>query len=270
MPELPEVENFKLYFNKKCCNKTILDIECYEKRLIKRISFSDFVKKLKGKKFTKAERRGKVLIITADDLKQKLIIHFGMTGGLHCVKSDVPKIGEDRFSRVIFKFKNGYEMRWLNRRKLGKIWLVESIKEVDLLKKMGKEPLEMSKNEFLEALNNCSGKIKSVLMNQEIIAGIGNIYSDEILFQSRITPFRKIQDLTLREKDALYKNMKKVLKKAIELAKDTYYYGQPIEFPKTWIIPFRHKGICPNNKNHKLKRVSIAGRNSYYCPVCQK
>jgi len=270
MPELPDVENFKDYFNKTSCNKKIKEVLCISPELIKGVGVSDFKKNLIGKSFRKAERRGKCMIVLINKSDRKLVFHFGMTGNLSYTSSESPLSGRDKFARVIFKFENGYELRWLNQRKLGKIWMVEDISEIELLKKMGKEALLLSKKEFFDILSE-RGKIKSILMDQSKIAGIGNIYSDEILFQSRISPLRDARTLTEKEKEILYKNMKKVLNTAIKLVGKSYPYNGNVSFPKSWIIPHRHSDmICPNNKNHKLRKTSIGGRSSYYCPYCQR
>ena len=267
MPELPDVEKFKRYFEKTSLNKKIVEVECKAKRLIKKITFKDFRKKLIGKTFQSCWRRGKFLIVKVKESSEKLVIHFGMTGSLKYVKSEAIKSEKDKFARLIFKFKNGDEFRWLNVRKLGKVYLVKDLKEIKLLKEMGEEPLKISKKEFLELLSKKENRnIKSFLLDQREIAGIGNIYSDEILFRAKINPHRKIKTLNLKEREKLYKAMIEVLKQAIQI--------QCFEekFPENlWLIPHRNKDMkCPRNKNHRLKREIIASRAAIYCPKCQK
>lgn len=262
MPELPEVENFKSYFRRTSLKKQISDVESRAKGLIKKITFDDFKKKLKGKSFRDARRRGKFLIVNVGGLKEKLIFHFGMTGNFEYLKQDSE---ENDFAKVVFKFKNGYELRWLNFRKLGKVYLVKDLDEVDLLKKMGPEPLLLSKEEFLDLLEKHKRKnIKSFLMSQNLIAGIGNIYSDEIMFKANMNPHNKIDKLTDKEKEELYNQMKKVLKKAIEI-------GPPQgKFPSSWLISYRKEGErCPICGS-KIKKEKIAGRSAYFCLKCQK
>jgi len=196
MPELPDVENFKKYFKRTSLNKKIAEVECSAKELIKNIGFGEFRKKLLGRKFKEAWRRGKFLIVEIAGIPEKLIIHFGMTGDLHYVKQGAEKTGEDRFTRLAIKFSNGYELRWLNQRKLGKIYLVKEPSEVELLREMGPEPLPMKQKEFLGLLEKYQDKnIKAFFLDQTIIAGIGNIYSDEMLFQSGISPLLRIQNI---------------------------------------------------------------------------
>ena len=266
MPELPDVESFKNYFKKTALNKKVVEVECSSRDLIKKIIFKDFKKKLIGKTFQNVFRRGKFLIIKLREIPEKLVLHFGMTGGLHYTEQDTERTGEDRFTRLCFKFNNGYELRWLNMRKLGKVYLIKDPSQIKLIKEMGPEPLSLSKKEFLELLKEYSFKnIKSFLLDQTNIAGIGNIYSDEIMFQARINPHQKIEDIKKEKREKLYKEMKYVLKKATEIM------NSDKEFPKSWLIAHRHQDMkCPRNKNHNLKREIIAGRPAYFCPICQK
>lgn len=266
MPELPDVESFKRYFNRTSLGQEIADIQSDAKSLVKKIVFGDFKQKLLGRQFRKASRRGKFLIVKIENIPQKLILHFGMTGSLHYVKQGSPRKDRDRFAHLIFKFKNGYELRWNNQRKLGKVYLLENPEDLDLIQEMGPEPLEISKKEFLKLLKEHSRKsMKGFFLDQRVIAGIGNIYSDEILFRAKIDPHRKAKSLDLKEKKKVFKKMQKVLKEASKL-------NHPdAQFPDSWLIPHRRKGEkCPQNKNHELKREIIVGRASYFCPICQK
>ena len=262
MPELPEVESFKNYFERTSLNKKIFDIEGESKELIKNTSFKKFKKKLINKKFKTCWRKGKFLIVKIEEIPEKMVLHFGMTGGLNYTKQGTEKEGKDRFTRLTFKFSNGYELRWLNMRKLGKVYLVDDLNKINLLGEMGPEPLSLSKNEFLGLLDKHKNKnIKAFLIDQRDIAGIGNVYSDEILFHSRVSPHRKIGSLRQREK--IYKQMVKVLKNAIKIL------IQQKEFSRSWLIPHRRTDMkCPTNK-HWLKREVIAGRPSIWCPKCQ-
>ncbi len=208
MPELPDVENFRRYFKKASLNKKIVGIECQAKNLIKRITYKDFKNKLIGKSFKDARRRGKFLIIDIKEIPEKLVIHFGMTGGLLYIKQKTKKDDRSKFSRLIFKFENGYQLCWLNMRKLGKVYLVKDLKSVKLIREMGPEPLELSKIGFFNLLNEHRDKnIKAFLLDQRDIAGIGNIYSDEILFKSKISPYRKMKTLSLSKKERVYQAM---------------------------------------------------------------
>lgn len=258
MPELPDVESFKRYFKKTSLNQKIVGVEGGGK---------DFKRKLIGKSFKDAWRRGKFLIIEFKEIPEKVVMHFGMTGDLHYVKQGAEKTGEDRFTRFTFKFANGYELRWLNMRKFGKVYLVRNPKEVKLIREMGPEPLELSKKEFFKLLKEQRDKnIKAFLLDQRDIAGIGNVYSDEMLFRAKIDPHRDIETFTNSEKEKLYQSMIEVLKEAIQVRPP-----RGMLFGAFWLLPHRRGDMkCPRNKNHQLKRETIAGRAAIYCPICQK
>jgi len=266
MPELPDVEYFTSYFKRTSLHKRIDDVKCRDASLVIKISCKDFVKKLKGQTFNDASRRGKFMICTMKGKKYKLVFHFGMTGDLHYrkIKHDNPGY-DDLYAKIVFQFRNGYELLWINKRKLGKAFLLEDLDKVALLRDMGPEPLEISQKEFLELMHEKEKKnVKSFMMDQEAIAGIGNEYSNEIFFRCGIHPARSIKSLKIKERKKLYKTMKSTLQKAIKV-------GPPKgEFNSTWLLAHLDDMTCPKNKNHKLKKKKIAGRSAVYCPRHQK
>lgn len=267
MPELPDVEYFKYCFKNTSLHKKIKKITCQAKELIQDISFEKFQDKLTGAQFRNASRRGKFLIINVIELEQKLLLHFAMTGSLHYTEQRAKKSGDDRFTRLTFQFDNGYELRWRNMRKLGKIYLVSDIEKIDTINKMGPEPLELSFQEFSNLIDQHPRQmLKSFLMDQSNIAGIGNVYSDEILFQSGLYPRKKISDIKGSKAKRLYYKMQEVLKKGFEIRKKDDHFKK-----NEWLIPHREEiNNCPNNKNHKLKSKKVSGRTTIFCPECQK
>lgn len=266
MPELPEVESFKRYFKNTSLNKKIIDVECQDKNLIKAISFSKFKKLLIGRSFKGATRRGKFLIVEIKSALQKLILHFGMSGGFYYLKHHQSPDGEDRFSRLFFKFENGDELHWLNVRKFGKVYLLKGPSQIRLIREMGPEPLELSRNDFFRLLEEHNQKnIKAFFLDQRDIAGIGNLYSDEILFRSKINPRRRIETLSSDEKSRIYQTMIKILKRAVRII------SAKKVFTPSWLVSHRGEDMrCPKNKNHQLRREIIAGRTAIYCPLCQR
>ena len=163
MPELPDVESFKTYFKESSLDKVIADVQCSCKDLIRNINFKDLRHKLIGKSFRDAWRRGKFLICEIKDIPEKLIFHFGMTGDLHYVKQNTE---EDRFARLVIKFENEYELRWLSIRKLGKIYLVKDPEEIKLIKEMGPEPKDsiVCPTEGRELFKNSGAEDKEILI----------------------------------------------------------------------------------------------------------
>ncbi len=274
MPELPEVEAFTHYVATHCLNKKVTDVTVSCGRLLEKISSAQFKKSLTGVSFTAAARMGKYLIVTTSS-KEKLVMHFGLTGFLV-----LGKPGETvRFSCVDFSFAKE-DLHYCSVRKFGRIWLVDSLDDIKALKEMGPDPLQLSLSVF-EALveKNKKKNVKAFLMDQTVIAGIGNEYSDEILFQADIDPHHSVKDLSPQVIQKMYRQMRAVLSYAIKVRiknKDigTSQHWSPqeaSEFKSSYLQAHRHTDmLCPKNAKHKLKKVTIAGRSAYYCPVDQK
>ena len=278
MPEMPEVEAFDYYIKKNCLNKMIESVEVTDKKLIRKIPYTDFKQDLTGEKFDSVTREGKYLVIGIKPNSMKLIMHFGLTGFVVVMKDNDKKV---RFSQVRFIFKNNVVLHWCDVRKFGKLWLVNKINEVKGLEQLGPDPLKLTQQEFIALMNKSKSKnIKAFLMDQSIISGIGNEYSDEILFQSGIDPHHKVGDLMPHAMKKIYHQMQKVLKYAIVLRKKNisklgnqrlFSANDSTTFKSSYLQAHRHTDMrCPKNKNHMLKKATIAGRSAYYCPHDQR
>lgn len=276
MPELPELEAFKSYIDRHCLKKIITAIGCSDMSVIKGIPSTAFKKALIGKKFVHTNRLGKYLIISLNDSDYKLVMHFGLTGSLTYTKDASEHV---RFSMVTFIFKDHSVLHWNSIRKFEKIWLISDLDTIKPLKTLGPDPLTLSAKEFTELLEQHKTKnIKAFLMDQDTISGIGNEYSDEILFQAGIDPHHIIKDLSAATIKKLYKQMHTVLKYAIKIqvrsinmhAPDFLSQANRSIFKKTYLQAHRHIDmICPKNKNHTLKKATVAGRTTFYCPEDQ-
>lgn len=268
MPELPDIESFKSYVKSTSLHKQITDVECREQHVLKGIGGGALKKKLVGKRFRGVSRRGKFLILEIDRIAERLVFHFGMTGDLHYVKQGREEIGQDRFTRLVFKFANGFELRWMNMRKLGKVYLVKELEKIPLIREMGPEPLTLPQRAFLRLLHQRGEqKLKAFFLDQRAIAGIGNVYADEILFRAGLAPHRKVKTLSTAERIHLYQEMRDVLREAIRIRPP-----RGMLFGAWWLIPQRDREgalRCPRNGRHRLKRETIAGRTALYCPTCQ-
>lgn len=258
MPELPEITLFRNYVTETSLKKTIKKIEFPETSLLQAPA-EDFKKTLVGKQFTTAERLGKYLgISTTDDAS--LIFHFGMTGKLEYYSNQDPP----KYSKMILYFDDDYRLAFTCRRKLGKIYLAKDLNSFQKENELGPDALEISEKQFLELLEEKTGSIKAVLTDQHVISGIGNVYSDEMLYQCKIHPKAKTNDISTSDKKKLYKKMKQVLETAIKKE------GVRKDFPKTWMIQHREDGTdCPKC-NGKVKKIKVGGRSTYFCPSCQK
>ncbi|MFW9989107.1 MAG: Fpg/Nei family DNA glycosylase [Candidatus Odinarchaeota archaeon] len=258
MPELPEVETFKRYLDKTSLNQIIKNIKVVDNRVLS-INELDLKKIIINNKFESSKRHGKYLLIYIG--QKYLIMHFGMTGDLKYFNK---KEHEPKYSKIIFQFNNDFNLAYISLRMFGKIDITDSIEEFVEKKNLGIDAYKMNFEEFKGALRSRTGIIKNLLLNQSFIAGIGNIYSDEILFRTKIHPNTKIDSLSESKTKELYTNIKDVLKIGIEKKGDLSTY------PEYFIIPHRKKDdYCPIC-NSRIERIELSGRHGFYCPNCQK
>ena len=258
MPELPEVETFKRYLDKTSLKQLITKIIVTDNRILKIDEFY-LRESLNGKQFESSTRHGKYLFVFLNP--RYLVMHFGMTGDLkyYNKKDDQPK-----FSKVIFQFNNGFNLAYISTRMFGKLDVVDSIEEFIKKKKLGLDAYKMSFKEFKGAVAKRTAIIKNAFLNQSFIAGVGNIYSDEILYRSKIHPKTKINSLGESKIRELFTNIKDVLKFGIENQGDLNTY------PDSFLIPHRKKKeLCPIC-DAEITRFEIAGRHGFFCPNCQK
>ncbi|MFD0976156.1 Fpg/Nei family DNA glycosylase [Salinimicrobium gaetbulicola] len=258
MPELPEIALFKKYVDATSLHKKITSLSFPDTSLLQSPK-SDFEKALKGEEFDETSRIGKYLFLKTT-AKPVLVLHFGMTGELEYYKNQDPP----KYAKLIFHFENGYQLAYACRRKLGKIYLAESIEEFKKDHFLGKDALDLEEKEFLELLGQKSGSIKGALTDQHMVAGIGNVYSDEMLYQCKIHPKTRTGKLSDSDEKRLFKEMKKVLEMAIDKE------GERSEFPSDYLISHRKEGEkCPKCSG-KIEMIKVSGRSTYFCPECQK
>jgi len=187
-------------------------------------------------------------------------MHFGMSGDLEYYdnKNDPPK-----FSKVIFQFDNGFSLAYISIRMFGKVSIANSIEEFIENKKLGPDAYKMTFEDFQEAVQRRSAIAKNALLNQSFIAGVGNIYSDEILFRTKIHPKTNINTLSDSKVKELFANIKEVLEFGIKKKGDLSTY------PNEFLIPHRKKEEkCPIC-NSDITRFEISGRHGFYCQSCQ-
>jgi len=257
MPELPEVETFKRYLDRTSLKQVIKGVQVIDNRILdteeKKLS-----KFLKAKRFESSTRHGKYLLVYLNP--QYLVMHFGMSGDLEYYddKEEPPK-----FSKVIFQFNNGFNLAYISIRMFGKVSVVNSIEEFIENKKLGPDAYKMTLEEFQKAVQRRSAIAKNALLNQSFIAGVGNIYSDEILFRTKIHPKTNINTLSEGKVKELYANIKDVLEFGIKKKGDLSTY------PNEFLIPHRKKEEkCPTC-NNDIIRFEISGRHGFFCPSCQ-
>lgn len=260
MPELPEVETFRKYFDSNALHHKIIQIKVEDTKLLRKIESKEFKDRIQGEQFASTSRIGKYLFAHLSN-SQVMMIHFGMTGDLRYSPAKEPYRPHDR---IIFIFENGFYLAYISQRKFGRIELWNSQKEFTQFQKLGKDALSIPSKEFYEKIHSSKRALKTILLDQKRVAGIGNLYADEALFQTSIHPTTLGVALEEKKCGVLLKNIQKILQIAIDRGA---YYGQ---FPEDFFIHAREKdGMCPRCQN-PLEHMKIAQRTTYFCPVCQK
>lgn len=259
MPELPDVETFRRYFDATSLGRRIETIDLRTPRILSEITPDDLAAALSGRSFTGSERLGKNLLARISD-GPYLLMHFGMSGYL---KSYDSPSDEPSHPRLVIGFTDGGFLAYDNRRMIGRIGIVASVGELAEEKGLGPDALAVSRDDFLARLSGLRGKIKPALMDQSFVAGIGNIYADEILFDCRINPETHIESLGDKQRELLYREMRRVLEVAVEARADAE------AMPDDFLLPHRTAaGNCPRCST-TFARSKVGGRTTYFCPRCQ-
>jgi len=260
MPELPDVESFKRYLDATSLHQRIAHVDVLSAYVLKGISARELAHRLKGRCFESSRRHGKHLFVRTDG-DVWLRLHFGMTGSLRYFKDEEKA---PPHTRVLFIFARDYRLAFDDQRKFGEVGLIKNVDEFLKKRVLGPDALDVDLVEFKKMFTKHRGAVKSILMNQKLIAGIGNIYADEILFRARMHPAAEIADLDDKALAKLFRAMRYILEKAIETKADVD------RMPKLWLLPHRGKGgKCPRC-GRKLKSSKIGGRTAWFCPHCQR
>ena len=274
MPELPEVETvcrgLRPYFEKKSFKKVML------RRSNLRFEFdNNFCKKLAGKAIDRVIRRGKYIIIKINSCNYSLVWHLGMSGRVIILSAnDLPK-DYDKHEHVIFETCDGVQVRFRDPRRFGFMKIIDN-SSIEESINLGVEPFsrEFTAEHLYNKLKNKSQSIKTVLLDQRIIAGLGNIYVCEALFATKINPLVIAKQLSLTELQLLIKNILIILEKAIQaggssLKDHAQVNGEMGYFQHQFKVYNRAKEFCTTCKKVQIKRVIQQGRSSFYCPECQ-
>lgn len=273
MPELPEVETVRRTLSTLILNKEIRDIDIFYNKIIRNKTDEEFKKMLIGKSIDEIDRYGKYLIFNLENIS--LISHLRMEGKYFIRNADDPK---EKHEHIIFYFTDGSTLRYHDTRKFGTMDIVlKDLVYVDSpVTKLGPEPFSkrMSFDYLKQKLSRKSIAIKSSLLDQTIMTGLGNIYVDEVLFLTRIhptTPSNKLSDKDIRN---IIKNSIKVLNKAINLGGTTIRsytssLGVTGRFQNELNVHTKEGEPCPKC-NAIIKKTKVNGRGTYYCERCQK
>ncbi|HVG25445.1 MAG TPA: DNA-formamidopyrimidine glycosylase family protein [Thermoanaerobaculia bacterium] len=256
MPELPEVETYARYFARHALHQRIRKVDVRDERILGEIRRDTFARKLKGRAFESVRRHGKHLF--ADAGTTWLHLHFGMTGDL-LYGSDVA-----RFARIVFEFDGGSRLSFEDMRLFGLADLVSDPDAFIRDRNLGPDPLSLTATRFGALFENRRGAIKSLLMTQEVIAGLGNLYVDEILFQTSVHPRRAVDRVRAEERRALYSAMRRILREAIAR------HARESELPRNYLFHNREEGTrCPRCGG-TIQRAVVFGRTTYFCAKHQK
>ncbi len=258
LPELPDVETYRRYLAAKVLHKRIADVEIKDRLILRSPERS--IRSIRGKHFTDTARHGKhcFLELTGGGF---LALHFGMTGGVEYRESGM---ASSEHVRLIISFSGGGRLAFFDMRRLGRVRLVKSMQDFVTKNGLGPDALSVGRKEFESIIRSWKGMIKALLMNQRQIAGLGNIYCDEILYHSGTNPRKRTSKLESSEIDRIYNSMKNVLKIAIQKKAD------PSRMPANYLLRRRMKGASCRLDDGKIERVKVGGRSTYYCMRHQK
>jgi len=239
MPELPDVELFKHVVARSALRKTIQRVLVSDKRILGKLAAQTLISRLQGAKLVAARRYGKHLLASIDR-GGWLTLHFGMTGALNFVSKSGP---EPPFTRVRLDFVDDGSLAYTNKRMIGHVGLTENIDDFIADEKLGPDALDPQFDllAFRAAVLGSKRDIKSVLLDQQIIAGIGNIYSDEILFQARVNPSARVEMLTPKQIKQLFLTLREVLNTAIAHGAGSELFIE--RMPKGALLPERKKEV---------------------------
>lgn len=276
MPELPEVETFRRFADRYALNQTVKTVEVFTPKILENTSESELKHAVETHRLSETRRVGKHLLIAIQSTHKKqkitgwLFLHFGMTGYLSYTKngqSIVNAYGDptrpEAHVRVRFTFEDGGQFNFHEQRMFGKLGLTPDADAYFHARKLGPDALSVKKKPFIDALKKRKGQLKPALMDQALIAGVGNVYADELLYQCGLNPERKITDLTPKDFDCVYTQMIDVLQRTVDVDSDRD------KLPPHYLLHVRKpKSPCPKGHTPLIIK-QIGGRTTYFCPVCQ-
>ena len=270
MPELPEVETFRRYLLQgesgvpSILGKKIASAELLWEGTLAEPEPEEFLFRIQGQFVTGIGRRGKNLLINLS--RDSLIIHLRMSGEL-VVEEKINPVGTH--CRLILNFDDGYRLAFINIRKFGRVWLTDDPSRI--IGHLGPEPLadDFTAESFHLLLHSHSRQLKYFLLDQEIIAGLGNIYTDESLFRAKLNPARKSDSLSTPETQLLWESIREVLNEGIQnqgSSIDWMYQGGDYQ---KYLSVYNLEGQPCKRCKTPIERIKIAQRSTYYCPNCQ-
>jgi len=277
VPELPEVETLRRDLDREVVGRKIKTVEVSGNRAIRRHrNKRQFISRLEGQKLTTVRRRGKYLVFEVGD-EDLLVVHLGMSGQLLKLGTKEPKIPH---THVVITFTQGGQLRFVDPRTFGEMFVTPKetfASDVPEIGELGFDALDdvMSWTDFGELLRGRKGKLKALLMDQKIIAGLGNIYSDEILFTAGLRHERSADSLSTQEVRRLYRALSETLQDALKhrgstLGDEQYrdLFGEPGEYQNEHKV-YGQEGEACRRCRSPVKRAKWQGRSTFFCEQCQ-
>lgn len=273
MPELPEVETIRRDLSEHLAGRCITEVELPWEGVVAQPDPSAFVALVAGRCVSAVRRRGKYLIWDLDS-GARLLVHLRMTGRLYWTPAGAPR---SPHVRAVLHLDDGRELHFADQRKFGRFSWVAGERELAALlgAKLGPEPLEsgFTPEGLQQALSARRGPIKAVLLDQRLLAGLGNIYVDEALFRARLHPLRPAKTLTAEEVERLYAAIQAALRQGIANRGTTLS-----SYRDAWgtrglnqerLLVFRRQGQSCPSCGGAIAKMRVAGRATHVCPRCQ-
>ncbi|MGW0846069.1 Fpg/Nei family DNA glycosylase [Streptomyces sp. NPDC002787] len=258
MPELPDVEGFRKVLESCAKGRVIQRVDVRDPGVLRGVSARRLRDALEGRRFTAPERHGKWLLARTGG--PTVMLHFGMTGQLVCCRPDDEVEAHDR---VLFTVARDRQLRYRDQRKLQGLWLADDESEVArLLGRQGPDAMAVNRAEFEAALSARRGSVKTALTDQSVLAGLGNLLADEILWRAGLRPTSRASDLTEADRRRLYTHMRRTLRSAVTAGR--------VPPRDSWLTGHRDDPVpvCPRCGT-PLRRSRTAGRGTVWCPRCQ-
>lgn len=258
MPELPDVEGFRQVLLTCSRRRSVTDIDVRDAGVLRGVTEKRLRRELKGRRLGKAWRHGKWLFVPTDG-GPTVVFHFGMTGSLRCCAREEAIEAHDR---VVLTLDGDRNLCYRDQRKLQGVQLAGNAAVDRILEGLGPDALAVNREEFLELLSGRRGGVKSALMDQSVIAGLGNLLCDEILWRARVAPRNPARNLNEKSLRRIYAAMGRVLAASVPAA--------CVPPRRSWLTGRRDDSepLCPRCGN-SLRSTRVAGRRTVWCPQCQ-
>ena len=274
MPELPEVETIKRILEPQLRAAVILSVHVHQENIIAHPTAEGFAQSIQGRTLVSMGRRGKFLLFYLDN-GGRLVLHLRMTGQILAAPKEFPA---EKHTHVVMELSNGLELRYIDPRRFGRFWYIAPA-ETDTFTGLHRLGVEAGSGELSAAylktkLKNRKKPIKDMLHDQSVVAGIGNIYSDEILFDAGLYPKKSCHTLSDAEWERLAISIPKIIAWGIQcdaMTPEEYLAGKGKEYRNTPHLQVYGREHTPCSRcSSEIQRLVLNGRSSHYCPVCQQ